>query len=90
MRCAVYGVLVLLAGCVTTTEVVPAGKGTYKVSAGNDSCDCTQPLVLIMQQATEYCAKQSKTMVQKDTKVDSFDRGYIQHYTLIFSCVAGQ
>ena len=80
--------LTVAAGCSTTNQIVPAGKNTYVLRTGNDTCDCTEPVVWATQQATEYCAKQSKPMLAKDTKVDTFDRGYGQRITLTFSCAA--
>jgi hypothetical protein len=77
-----------LAGCATTTQIVPAGQDTYMVSAANDTCgNCTPPEIRATQQASEYCTKLGRTMVVKDTKNQTFDIGFGKRYTLTFACV---
>lgn len=88
MRGGLLLLLLLVAGCVTTSQIVPAGQDTYMVSAANDACgNCTPPLIRVTQQASAYCAALSKTMVTKATRDDSFDLGYGKRVTLTFSCV---
>ena len=88
MRLAVIAMAVLLAACVTTSQIVPAGTDTYMISAANDTYgNCTPPEIRVTEQASAYCAKQSKTMVVKDTKDTTFDIGFGKRMTLTFSCV---
>jgi hypothetical protein len=89
MKVAIAGMLVLLSACATTTQIVPAGQDTYMISAANDTCgNCTPPQIRVTQQASEYCAKQSKTMIVKETKDEKFDIGFGKRVTLTFACVA--
>lgn len=88
MRFGALSLAVLLTGCVTTSEVVPAGQDTYMVSAANDTCgNCTPPEIRVAQTASAYCAKQSKSMVVKETKDQTFDIGFGKRVTLTFACV---
>lgn len=76
-----------LAGCVTTSQIVPAGRDTYMVSAANDTCgNCTPPQIRAAQQASTYCAKLGKTMTMKDSNEQVFDIGFGRRYTLTFTC----
>ena len=77
-----------LTGCVTTSQIVPAGQDTFMVSAANDSCgNCTPPLIRATEQASAYCTKLSRTMVIKETKDDTFDIGFGKRVTLTFACL---
>jgi hypothetical protein len=87
MRIAIFAAAVLLTGCVTTSKIVPAGTDTYMISAANDACgNCSPPEIRLTEQATAYCAKQSKAMVVKDTKDSTFDIGFGKRVTLTFEC----
>jgi hypothetical protein len=79
----------LLTGCMTTSKIVPAGKDTYMISAANDTCgNCTPPQIRVTEEASNYCARISKTMVVKDTQNQTFDIGFGKRVTLTFACVA--
>lgn len=87
MRIAVIAVVALPCGCVTTSKVVPAGANTYMISAANDTCgNCTPPQIRATEQASAYCAKQSKTLVVKDSQDQTFDIGFGKRVTLTFEC----
>lgn len=76
-----------LAGCVTTSQIVPAGKDTYMISAANDACgNCTPPQIRATEQASAYCAKMSRAMTVKNVEEQTFDIGAGKRYTLTFSC----
>jgi hypothetical protein len=79
--------MISLAGCVTTSKIVPAGESTYMISAANDACgNCEPPEIRIAQQATAHCAAMGKKMVAKDTKNQTFDIGYGKRVTFTFMC----
>lgn len=88
MRCLLIApAAIALAGCVTTTQVVPAGKDTYMISAANDTCgNCQPPQIRASEQASAYCARSGKAMTVKDTQEQTFDIGFGHRYTLTFSC----
>lgn len=89
MKTAVIGLGLLLAGCVTTSKIVPAGPDTYLISAANDSCgNCTPPQIRAAEQANAHCAAMNKTMVVKDIKDQTFDIGFGKRVTLTFSCIS--
>ena len=74
-------------GMCDDLEIVPAGTDTYMISAANDTCgNCTPPEIRVTEQATAYCAKQSKAMTVKDTKDSTFDIGFGKRVTLTFEC----
>jgi len=85
MRPASFFCAAAIAGCTSTSHVVSAGHGTYRVSATNDACDnCTPALDLVKQEASEYCAKMSKTMVVEDQHEERYHLG--ERITLTFTC----
>jgi hypothetical protein len=91
LKIALCVAMVLLTGCATTSKVVPAGQDTFMVSAANDTCgNCTPPQIRATEQASAYCANQSKEMVMKYTKEEVFDIGFGKRITLTFACVAKQ
>lgn len=83
-----FGLLLLaLTGCVTTSQIVPAGTDTYMVSAANDTCgNCTPPQIRATEQASAYCKALGKTMAVKDSQNQTFDIGFGKRYTLTFAC----
>lgn len=89
MKSIAIAALCLLAGCVTTSKVVPAGQDTYMISAGNDACgNCTPPQIRATEQANAHCAAMNKTMVVKDTQNQTWDMGFGHRVTITFSCQA--
>lgn len=91
MKLTILAFVVVLAGCVTTSRIVPAGKGTYMISAANDTCgNCSPPQIRATEQADAYCKQMNKSMVVKDTQDQTFDIGFGKRYTITFSCVDSQ
>lgn len=89
-RIAIFAAVALLAGCVTTSKIVPAGQDTYMISAANDTCgNCEPPQIRATKQASAYCAAMNKTLVVKDTQNQTFDIGFGHRVTLTFGCVKG-
>lgn len=87
MKSMVIVPALLLAGCVTTSKVVPAGQDTYMISAANDACgNCTPALVRATEQANAYCQKMGKTMTVKESKDQTYDIGFGKRVTLTFTC----
>lgn len=89
MKTVISMLALVVAGCVTTSPVVPVGKDTYMVTASNDACgNCSEPQIRAAQQANAYCASISKVMIARDTAEQTFDIGFGHKRTLTFSCVA--
>src|SRR5438105_644340 len=81
-----YLAVLVLAGCASTTEVVPYGGGMYLITA-NDGSGVTNFGQLHTQAAKEanaYCDKQGKTMRASQTSANRNPAGSTA--TLIFSC----
>jgi hypothetical protein len=81
------GALALLAGCVSTSEVVPIGDGRYMitgrasggVNAGKETTEATK-------EANAYCAKQSKQMVLQDLDKTGNAAVFGENVNLTFRC----
>ena len=85
---AAFAMAINLAGCVTTSEVVPATQAMYAVSAANNACsNCEPPESRATRRANDYCAKLNKTMVADDSEESEINFGFGDRYTLTFSCV---
>lgn len=81
-----YLAVLLLAGCASTTEVVPYGGGLYLITA-NDSSGVTnfgELQTLAAKEANAYCAKQGKTMRASQHSASHNPAGTTA--TLVFSC----
>ena len=79
-------VLLLLAGCASTTEVVPYGGGQFLITA-NDSSGVASYGELhthAAKGAIAYCAKQGKSMKANQQSSNRNPAGSTT--TLIFSC----
>jgi hypothetical protein len=82
-----FALAIILAGCVTTSDVVPATRGAYVISAANGSwSNREQPRIRATRRASAYCANLNKTMVEEDFNESDFGFGFGDRYTLRFSC----
>lgn len=82
-----FAIAIILAGCVTTSDVVPATHGAYTISAANGSWSNREsPQIRATRRASTYCAKLNKTMVEEDFNASDFGFGFGDRYTLRFSC----
>jgi hypothetical protein len=83
-----FAIAIILAGCVTTSDVVPAAQGVYIISAANGSWSNREPpQIRATRRASAYCAKLNKKMVAEDFNDSDFGFGFGDRYTLTFSCV---
>jgi len=82
-----FALAIILAGCVTTSEVLPATQGAYVIRAANGSwSNREQPRIRATRRASAYCAKLNRTMVEEDFNEADFGFGFGDRYTLRFSC----
>ena len=82
-----YLIVLLLAGCASTSEVVPYGSGVYLVTAKSNSGTASRWELQAMaaKDANAYCAKQGKTMqVKEDTAIGNVWTGTSSR--LLFTC----
>jgi hypothetical protein len=85
---AALALAITLAGCVTTSDVVPATQGMYTVIAANNVCgNCEPPESRATRRASAYCSKLNKTMVADDSEELETNFGFGDRYTLTFSCI---
>ena len=88
---AQIAVTLLLAGCVaTTSEVVPAGKDTYMVSAmaAGSVVLAGHSMINATKAANAYCTRLGKFMIIRNTQTVGTSGMGSEHSNLIFSCVA--
>jgi len=80
--------LLFVAGCVSTSEIVPAGKDSYMVSgSANGGAVSGQSIIAATKQANEYCAKQGKVMQIRNTNTGGSAGWGGEHSNMIFSCL---
>ena len=82
-----YLIILLLAGCASTSEVVPYGAGMYLITARSGSGTATRGELQVMaaKEANAYCAKQGKSMqVKEDAAIGNVWTGTSSR--LLFSC----
>ena len=77
----------VVAGCVSTTEIVPAGRDTFMVSTTANNIVSGQAPIASAKAANQYCASRNQYMIIRriDNVVPGLGSGMS---TLVFSCVA--
>jgi hypothetical protein len=86
MRLLILAVLVL-AGCVSASDVVPIGNGRYMITgrasgglnAGKETTEATK-------EANTYCAKQNKQMVLQNLDKTGNAAVFGENINLTFTC----
>lgn len=91
-RAAAIVITVALSGCATTSEIVPYGKDSYLLAAedawGGHSQGALQ--VKAAKAAAEFCGRQNKVFVVRNTNASGVAGWTSTSSTLIFSCVDEQ
>jgi hypothetical protein len=89
VRSVILIVAALIAGCISTSEVVPAGKDSYMVvGTAQGGMNAGKGQIEAVKAANAYCAQSSKLMVIRRTDSGGNAGFGGEHDTLIFSCVA--
>lgn len=78
----------VLAGCASTSDIVPAGKDTYMMTAhargpypgGKSTMDA-------LTAANGYCAKLGKVVIVRHTEKTGLPSALGENSTVVFSCV---
>ncbi len=85
----VTSIAALFNGCATTTDVVPFGKDTYMLSAGDiwGGYSSGSLQVKAVQRANEYCQSMGKVFVVRNTGTSGIQGWTSTSSTLVFSCV---
>lgn len=88
MKIAIFAVFAVLTGCVSASEIVPAGKDSYMVSArAMGGINSGQGIIEATKTANAYCAKSGKLMLIRHTETGGSAAFGGEHSNLIFSCV---
>jgi predicted RNA-binding Zn-ribbon protein involved in translation (DUF1610 family) len=77
-----------VAGCQVSSPVVPAGKDSYMVSSHVGACVSCSAAIKSLKTANEFCAKQGKVVVVRNTSGATNPFGYDNGNQTIFSCVS--
>jgi hypothetical protein len=84
----VAAVSLILAGCVGTSEIVPAGRDSFMiVGHAQGGMNSGKGQLEAVKAANAYCAKSNKFMVIRRTDWAGNAAWGGEHDTLIFSCV---
>ena len=83
------GLIGLISGCATTSDIVPYGKDTYMLSAGDiwGGYSSGTLQVKAAQRANEYCQSMGKVFVVRNTGTAGVQGWTSTSSTLVFSCV---
>jgi hypothetical protein len=86
MRATIASLALAAAGCVSTSEIVPAGKDSYMVTgASHGGASGGKEGAAALKAANAYCEKMGKHLQMRRT-----DTGYSLNYAsmnLVFSCL---
>jgi hypothetical protein len=81
--------VMIFTGCATTSDIVPYGKDTYMLSAGDiwGGYSSGTLQVKAAQRANEYCQSIGKVFVVRNTGTAGVQGWTSTSSTLVFSCV---
>ncbi len=78
---------VLIAGCVTASDVVPVGNGRFMITArASGGLNAGKEMTKAAQDANAYCAHLGKRMVLADTQKTGNAAVFGENVTLYFTC----
>jgi hypothetical protein len=86
-----YGVAlslcILIAGCVSASDVQPIGYGLYMVTgSASGGLNAGKETIEATKEANAYCAKQSKQMVLKNLDKTGNAAIFAENVSLTFTC----
>lgn len=87
MRIGIVVLLIILAGCETSSPVMPAGKDTYLVSSHVAACVSCSAQIQSLKTANAFCAKRGLFAVIRTANGVTNAFGYNVSNELLFSCV---
>jgi len=88
MRTAIFAATIgLIAGCQISSPITPAGKDTYLVSSHVGACISCSAQVKSLTTANEFCAKEGRFAIVRNTSGAVNPFGYDNGNQMIFSCV---
>lgn len=87
MKIAVITTVALLAGCASTSDVVPVGKDSYMLTVGSPTADAGALKIRSVSLANAYCARSGKVMIVRNIESVGTMIGATGSGSIIFSCV---
>jgi hypothetical protein len=88
MKPWILAAIATLAGCVSTTDVVPVGKDSYLISGrANGGLNAGKGTIQATQKANAYCATQHKFMTIRRVDTNGNAAVFGESANLYFSCV---
>ena len=87
MKIKICALTLLLAGCVTTSEVVPTGPHAYLLTAtARGGLDPGAQIIAATKKANDYCATLGQKMVLTKLDTAGVPMWTPEHSTLAFTC----
>jgi hypothetical protein len=84
---AVVVVLCSIAGCVSSSEVVPVGNGRYMITGrASGGLNAGKETTVATKEANAYCAKQNKQMVLQNLDKTGNAAVFGENINLTFTC----
>jgi hypothetical protein len=87
-RTILFVLLLAFAGCQVSSPIVPAGKDSYLVSSHVGGCVSCSAAVKSLKAANDFCAKQGKAVIVRNTDGTTNPFGYNTANETVFSCVS--
>lgn len=88
MKTSLVALLLVLSGCVTTSEVVPASNGEYLLTGhASGGLNAGKGTAAAMQKASAYCGSQGKKMEVVNTEFHGMAAVGGESTSLVFRCV---
>lgn len=88
MKPVLIAAVALLAGCQVSSRVVPAGKDSYMISSHVAGCISCAASVKSLETANDYCGKEGKVAIVRNSNSSTNGFGYEVGNTMVFSCVS--
>jgi len=89
MKMILLGLVMLLSGCMTTSDVISTGPDTYLLSsAACPACGgSTKAITLALQKASAYCSERGKVMLRKSVTKENLNYAGAGGSSLEFRCL---
>jgi hypothetical protein len=88
MKRLAFVLLISVTSCQVSSPIVPAGKDSYMVSSHVGACVSCSAAIKSLKTANDFCAKQGKVVIVRNTSGATNPFGYDNGNQTIFSCVS--
>jgi hypothetical protein len=87
MKLGVLALTVVIAGCVSSSEIQPIGNGRYMVTGrASGGLNAGKETTQVTKEANAYCAKQGKQMVLQNLDKTGNAAVFGENVSLTFTC----